>query len=133
MGNRKRQASVAAGDDGIIDPKRLPTSYSVARGLLSPLRYGKAVVLAVDDPTLFKKSRSTKPQLLLLTPLSIYGPPSKLLSIALPCYGCEIVDTSSTIKPIVLFRLGLGAALTKELVLQLNEVFSGENHGKKRT
>lgn len=90
--------------------------------LLAPLRLGKPVVLSIDDPRLPKRKRVEKP-LLFLTPVTLYGAPSKLLLVSLQTHGCEIVDTSMEIQPLALMRVGISPRLAKALAGELDLVF----------
>lgn len=106
-----------------IDPRPQDEPASVAHGLLNKLREGKSVVLVVDDPKLARRKRAEKP-LLFFTPLSVYGPPSRLLSVSLQAHGCEIIDTSVEIKSLVFYRMGLGGKMSKALAHELNVLFN---------
>jgi len=109
--------------EGSICNKRKGKDKSVAYGLLLPLRTGKPVALVVEDANLQRHKRARVP-MLLLTPMSVYGPPSKFLVVALQTYGCEVIDTSQPFRPIMFYRLGLRMAMATALSQQLNVVFN---------
>lgn len=99
----------------------------LAQCILHPLKYGKPVVLKVDDVKVLKKKRAQEP-LLFLTPLLVYGRLSGHLCIAYQANGCEVVDTTKRISPVVLMRVGLSARLSMSLARALTCVFLGESY-----
>lgn len=109
------------GEASTIPPHEAPPY--VAYDILKGLRKGKPVVLVVDDRALARRKRAEKP-LLFLTPLSVYGPPSRMLMASLQTHGCEIIDTAVRIKPLVFYRMGLGGAMSKALAHELNVLFN---------
>lgn len=106
---------------------------SVAGVLLTPLRYGKPVMLVVDDPRLPKRKRIEKP-LLFLIPQSVYGAPSTKLLVSFQTYGSEVIDTAKGIKPMELMRVGLGVKMAVSLAKSLDLVFKkGEPNGSEKS
>lgn len=102
---------------------------SVASHLLAPLRQGIPVILEVNDPRIPKRKRVEKP-LLFLTPRSVYGVPSRQLVVSLQTHGCEILDSATKIRPVMLMRIGLSSKLAVALANELNLVFKkGEPNG----
>lgn len=108
---------------GSIRNRQQSKPESVAYGLLYPLRAGKPVVLVLDDHKLPKRRRADKP-LLFLTPMSVYGPPSSKIVVALATHGCEVIDTSTAIRPVSFYRLGIRGDLSKALANELNAIFN---------
>lgn len=91
--------------------------------VLKPLKRGSPVVLFVDDPKLPKRKRVERPRLF-LTPLSVYGPPSRYVLASLEAHGSEVLDTSMKIPTVSLMRLGLNVKLAAGLAVELNRVFN---------
>lgn len=109
------------GEDSILFRSR--TAESIAFGLLSPLKKGRPVILAIEDTKLKCRKRAEHP-VLFLTPMSVYGPPSSLVVASFQTFGCEVFDTLKPINPMVFFRLGINIRLSKALAQQLNLVFN---------
>jgi len=96
----------------------------ISRCLLAPLREGRPVVLIVSDKRAPKRKRAEKP-LLFLTPFRVYGQLSPKLSVAFQTYGCEIIDTSEKITPMVFIRVGLNGSMATALSNALEKLFRG--------
>lgn len=123
----------ATGIDKILTRPKDRKEISIASKILAPLKRGVPVALEVDDPRLPKRKRIEKP-LLFLTPQSVFGVPSRLLIVSLQTYGCEVIDTSMEIKPLMLVRVGLSARMAGELARELDLVFKrGNPNGSKST
>lgn len=118
------EGSIVTGQDEEQDGR------AYARRMLSPLVSGLPVVLVVEDEKLPKRKRAAAPRLF-ITPMSVYGPPSRKLVVALETHGCEVIDTSEPIRPMSFIRLGIRPVYAKALANELSEVLSvRRKHGK---
>jgi len=98
---------------------------NIARCLLAPLKQGKPVVLSVNDIRAPKKKRALEP-LLFLTPFTTYGQLSSKISVAYQAHGCEVVDTTEKVTPLVFIRIGMSPRLAIVFANALTAIFSGE-------
>lgn len=99
-------------------------SLDFSRCLLAPLKEGKPVVLIVSDKRAPKRKRAETP-LLFLTPFTIYGRLSSKLSVAYQTNGCEVIDTTEKITPMVFIRVGLSGSMATALANALERLFRG--------
>lgn len=96
--------------------------------LLLPLFDGKPVILKVDDPRLFKKSRA-KSVFLFLAPLSVFGVDGQYVLASMPAYGCEIIDLHR-LQTISFIRMGVSPSLSKALVGAFQKAKGRHNDSK---
>lgn len=126
MDDSERENSVVLTGEvmqGSIPPGSHSEPETEAYRVLKPLKRGRPVVLFVDDPRLPKRKRAERPRLF-LTPLTVYGPPSKYVLASLEAHGSEVLDTSKKIPTVSLVRLGLSATLASGLAKELDRVFN---------
>jgi len=107
---------------GAMLSKRLETPRpDVIEELLTPLRYGRSVVLQVADKRLPRKTRSY-PTMLVITPMVQLGGSPQQLLIAMPPYGSEVFDIQTELRGSKLARLGLSFTMADALSKALQKI-----------
>ncbi len=94
---------------------------TVLEKLLAPIKLGLPVILKVDDPKRIVKKRSLE-QMLIFTPMALYGLTNKYLLANIPSQGSEILDITKPLKSVSFVRLGLNARLASAIADALNYI-----------